>query len=77
MVDTVSKSYLKTHMLRIFRKIEKEGKELVVTDNNKPVLRILPIKQGHSIEEIFGGTQGHVRYSEDIDTPTEEEWSEL
>lgn len=74
-VNSVSKSYLKTHMLRIFREVEQSGEELIVTDNNRPVLRILPVHRGNSVEEVFSGAQGKVIYKEDIDTPTQEEWS--
>ena len=76
-MHTVSKSYLKTHMLRVFREIEKSGEELVVTDNNRPVLKIVPVRQGNSVGEVFGELQRKIAYSEDINTPTEEEWSEL
>jgi antitoxin (DNA-binding transcriptional repressor) of toxin-antitoxin stability system len=76
-VDTVSKSYLKTHMLRVFREVEKCGKELIVTDHNKPVLKIVPIRQGKTVQEVFGGVQGKVVYHDDINTPTDGEWGEL
>jgi antitoxin (DNA-binding transcriptional repressor) of toxin-antitoxin stability system len=72
----VSKSYLKTHMLRIFRDLEKSGEELIVTDNNRPVLKIVPVKEGKSVGDVFGGLQGKVVFREDIDATTEEEWSE-
>lgn len=61
-------------MLEVFRDIEKHGEELIVTDNNKPVLRIQPIRKKLSVEEIFGSVQGKVVYKEDPDHPTDEEW---
>lgn len=76
-MTTVSKSYLKAHMLRIFREIEKSGEELIVTDNHVPVLKILPLSRENSVAEVFAGVQGKVLYKEDINTPTEEEWSEV
>ncbi|MBT4499811.1 MAG: prevent-host-death protein [Gemmatimonadetes bacterium] len=76
-MTTVSKSYLKTHMLRIFREIEQSGQELIVTDNRVPVLKILPLSKQNSVAEIFAGVQGKVLYKEDINAPTEEEWTEL
>jgi antitoxin (DNA-binding transcriptional repressor) of toxin-antitoxin stability system len=76
-MNTISKSRLKANMLRIFREVENSGEELIVTDNNKPVLRILPIKQGKTVEEIFGPLQGKVVYHEDINTPTSEDWSDI
>ena len=41
----ISKSKLKANMLRIFREIEETGEEWIVTDHNRPVLRIQPIAQ--------------------------------
>ncbi|RJQ54752.1 MAG: type II toxin-antitoxin system Phd/YefM family antitoxin [Desulfobacteraceae bacterium] len=76
-MNTISKSKLKSNMLKIFRDIEKSGEELIVTDNNKPVLRIQPIRKTRSVEEIFGSLQGKVVYHEDINAPTSEEWPEI
>ncbi len=76
-MNTISKSQLKTHMLRIFREIEESGEEIIVTDHKKPVLKITPIEYGKTVEEVFGSLQGKVIYNEDINTPTENEWSEV
>ena len=76
-MNTVSKSYLKAHMLRIFREVEKNGEELIVTDNNRPVLKISPVHRENSVEDVFSEVRGKVIYGEDIDTPTQEEWSEV
>lgn len=38
---TISKSKLIADMLQIFRQIEQSGEEVIVTDNDRPVLRIL------------------------------------
>jgi len=42
MKNTVSKSQFKPHALEYFRKIEKTGQELIITDRGKPVLKITP-----------------------------------
>lgn len=76
-MNTISKSKLKTHMLRIFRELEASGETLIVTDHSKPVLKITPIKKQGSVQDIFGDVQGQVVYHEDIDTPTLEEWGDL
>jgi prevent-host-death family protein len=77
LMNTISKSKLKANMLKIFREIEESGEELIVTDNNKPVLRIQPIRKTRSIEELFGSLQGKVVYHEDINAPTSGEWSDI
>ena len=74
MQKSVSKSHLKANMLKIFRELQAGEEELVVTDNNKPVLRITPFKQRESPRELFGDLQGQVVYHEDIDAPTLGEW---
>ena len=77
MTNTISKSKLKAKMLEIFRQLEASGEELIVTDRDKPVLKIVPIKTKQTVEELFGASQGHVRYHEDINMPTIAEWDDV
>lgn len=42
MEATVSKSQFKPKALEYFRSVETTGKELVITDHGRPVLRIIP-----------------------------------
>ena len=49
-MTSISKSKLKANMLRIFREIEESGEELIVTDHNRPVLRIQPIDRKKTVE---------------------------
>jgi hypothetical protein len=39
-----------------------------VTHHNKPELRIIPIRQGKSVDELFGPWQGQVIYHADFVT---------
>ena len=75
-MQSISKSKLKTNMLEIFRHIEASGEELIVTHHNKPVLRIVPIRQGKGVDELFAPLHGQVIYHSGINTPTADEWSE-
>lgn len=75
-MPTISKSKLKTNMLEVFRQIETSGEELIVTHHHKPVLRIVPIRQGKSVDEIFAPWRGQVIYHVDINEPTQAEWLE-
>ena len=77
MTERISKSKLKAKMLEIFRRIEADGEELIVTDHGKPVLRIVPIREKDSVDELFAEFQGRITYHEDPDTPTTSEWSEV
>ena len=74
---TISKSKLKANMLRVFREIEASGEELIVTDRNRPVLRILPIEDKRSVEDMFGQFQGQLVFHEDVNAPTTDEWTEV
>ena len=76
MTNTISKSKLKAIMLEIFRQLESSGDELIVTDHNKPVLKIIPLKQKAAVSEVFSGLQGQVTYLEDINTPSLLEWED-
>lgn len=74
---TISKSKLKSQMLKIFRDIEASGEELTITDRGRPVLRVTPINKKMSIEEAFADVYGQVEFFEDPDTPTIDEWDEV
>lgn len=77
MTKTISKSKLKAKMLEVFRQLEESGDELIVTDHDRPVLKIIPIKQKATVIEIFGPFQGKVTYLEDINTPSLPEWGDI
>jgi antitoxin (DNA-binding transcriptional repressor) of toxin-antitoxin stability system len=73
----MSKSKLKTHMLQVFRQIEQTGEEVIVTDNNRPVLRIQPISRKLSVDEVFAPYRGQMIFHETPNAPTVDEWSEV
>ncbi|HEY6880658.1 MAG TPA: hypothetical protein VI299_21695 [Polyangiales bacterium] len=75
-MDSVSKGVLKAKMLEYFRKVEETGEELVVTDNNVPVLKIVPIRTRVPTAVMFADVRGRVVYHEDLTTPTSDEWPE-
>jgi prevent-host-death family protein len=75
-MDSVSKSALKAKMLEYFRKVEETGQELIVTDNNEPVLRIVPIRKRVPSSTLFADVRGRVAYHEDPTAPTTDEWPE-
>ncbi|KKM66625.1 hypothetical protein LCGC14_1479270 [marine sediment metagenome] len=57
----VSKGALKAKMLEYFRHVEKTGEELIVTNNNVPTLKVIPIKKKMSVEDVFGDLRGKVK----------------
>ena len=52
-MTSISKSKLKANMLRIFRDIEESGEELIVTDHNRPVLRIQPLDRKNTVKKCL------------------------
>lgn len=75
-METVSKGVLKAKMLEYLRRVEETGIELIVTDNNRPVVRIVPIRQRVPAAELFADVRGRVVYHEDPLAPTTDEWPE-
>lgn len=69
-MKTVSKSYLKAHMLRLFREVERSREALIVTDNNTPVLQVVPVESEQTITDTFAGLTGQVTYGRPVDEPT-------
>lgn len=76
MTISISKSKLKARTLGVFRQVEETEEELIVTDKNRPVLRIIPVEKKLSVEEVFKDWQGKVIFHEDQNTPTLDEWGE-
>lgn len=75
-MKTVSKGKLKAKMLEYFREVEQSGEELIVTDNDRPVLRVSPIRARKRAAEVFADVRGKVVYHEDPLAPTTDEWAE-
>ncbi|MDZ4695965.1 MAG: type II toxin-antitoxin system prevent-host-death family antitoxin, partial [Deltaproteobacteria bacterium] len=75
-MKTVSKGVLKAKMLEYLRWVQETGDELVVTDNNRPVVRIVAIAKRTAAADAFGDVRGRLQYHEDILAPTTQEWPE-
>ena len=75
MVQKISKSKFKPRALEYFRKIEKTGGELIVTDHGKPVLKISAYKYAPS-DALKALRNTIVRFSDPLE-PTGEQWEAL
>ncbi len=73
---TISKGKLKAHLLQVLRELEQTGENVIITDRDRPVARITPIKQGITMEEAFADVYGKLVILEDINAPTIEEWGD-
>ena len=72
---TVSQGRLKTNMQEYFKKVEQTGEELIVTNNNVPILKIIPLKKKNHVQTVFADIRGTVKYFDDILKPETEEWA--
>ncbi len=76
MTLTISKTKLKTHMLRIFRELEENGDDLIVTDRDRPILRVVQFQEKRGVDELFAAWRGHSTLIGDPDEPTIDEWED-
>jgi prevent-host-death family protein len=73
----VSKAQIKAKLLEYFRRVEETGEELIVTDRNHPVLRIVPYKARRTAQEAFGDLRGKARLREAaVLAPTTADWED-
>lgn len=72
----ITQDELQARMDEIFDQIQQSGEEIIVTDQNCPVLRILPIRPAPAkrpVEEVFADWRGKVVFHEEPNTPTIDE----
>ena len=76
MARLVSKSSFKAKALEYFREVESTGKELVITDHGKPVLKVVPYS--HDPAEALRALRGTVlRYDDPLEPVGLEDWEAL
>lgn len=65
----VSKSALKPKLFSYLRKVSETGKELVITEHGKPVLKIIPIDESESdpLASLAGSVEKYLAPTESID----------
>ena len=76
MDSTVSKSKFKPKALEYFRRVEETGEEIVITDNGRPVLKIVPFRDAKSDPRaaLRGSVLRYVRPTGPVGT---DEWETL
>ena len=73
MKRSVSKSKFKPQALEYFREVEKSGRELIITDRGRPVLKIVPYLE--DTEAWLRPLQGSVlRYKDPTGPVSVEDW---
>ena len=74
-MTSVSKAKIKAKLLEYFRQVEETGEEIIVTDRNHPVLRIVPYRAVRTTTEVFTDLRSKVRLPEaEVLSTTEDEW---
>lgn len=48
------------------------GEEIVITDHEKPVAKVIPLKSDSGKRGLFGSLKGKIWISEDFDEPLED-----
>jgi len=76
MAQAISKSAFKAKALEYFREVESSGKELIITDHGKPVLKVVPYS--HDPAEALKSLRGSViRYDDPLEPVGLEDWEAL
>ena len=74
--NVVSKSRFKPKALEYFREVERTGKALIITDQGKPVLKIIPYLG--SPDEILKELRGTVKsYEKPVEPVGMDDWNAL
>lgn len=76
MEHTVSKSKLKARALEYFRQVEETGRELIVTDRGRPVLKIVPYDFDPA-EQLSVLRESVVRYDDPLEPVGLDDWESL
>lgn len=72
----ISKSKFKAYALQILRELEAEGEEVIITDRNRPIARLIPFGAEDPVEQVFKEWRGKIIFYEDPNSPSIEEWSD-
>ncbi len=76
MEQRISKSQFKPKALAYFRLVQETGKELIITDRGKPVVKIVPYTEDPDKElNLLRGTL--VKYDNPTDPVGVEDWETL
>lgn len=69
-MKTVSEAALQASLLEYFKAVETTGEDLVITSDDRPVLKIVPYRQALTVDEAFADVRGKIRYHGDLLEPS-------
>ena len=61
-MKVISKTILKSKISDYLKQVEITGEEIIITDHNIPVMKIIPLKQKQSLKKQFEQFQGKAKY---------------
>ena len=76
MDDTISKTRFKARALEYFREVERTGRELVITDRGRPVVKLVPFKVEPG-RALLALRESVVRYEAPTEPVGEGDWETL
>lgn len=76
MEEMISKSQFKPRALEYFRMVEKTGKELIISDRGKPVLKIVPYTENPE-EALKTLRDTVIKYDDPTEPVGLEDWNAL
>ena len=74
---TVSDKIIEKNILGYFQHIIKTGEEIIVTNNDIPILKVIPFKQKLKPDDVFKDVHGNIKYYDDILKPETDEWGDI
>ena len=72
----ISKSKFKPRALEYFREVERTGKELIISDRGKPVLKIVPYSE-NPLESLKMLRNSVIKYVDPTEPVGIEDWEAL
>ena len=72
----ISKSKFKPRALEYFREVQQTGKEVIITDHAKPVLKIVPYSED-PMDVLSELRNSVIIYDDPLEPVAEDDWSVL
>ena len=75
-MTTIGKAAFTANIGEFLEKVEKSGEEILVTDHDVAVVKIVPVRAKTRAEDVFADVRGKVKCHADLMEPTTDEWNE-
>ena len=72
--STVGAAVFKAHCLALMDRVDRTGEEIVVTKHNRPVAKLVPVRNAAAPDRFVGRSRGRIRVVGDLVAPVNEDW---